>query len=111
MGCGVSWMPPLWVGFLIAGIAGAFVRAWRDYDQTTRSRETVTDCVVGGASSILAPPLLTYFFPAIMAALAATQYQVLIVFLTGFGASFAWVLLVRQRVPALLNKAADKVSG
>lgn len=103
-------MPP-WAWLLLAGIAGAFVRAWRDHDQTTTSRETVTDCLVGGASSILAPPLLTYFFPGIMAALAATYYQVLLVFLTGFGASFAWVLIMRQRVPALLSKAADKVGG
>lgn len=103
-------MPP-WAYLLVAGIAGAFVRAWRDHDQTTKSRETVTDCLVGGASSILAPPLLTYFFPAIMANFAALHYQALIVFLTGFGASVAWVLIVRQRVPALLGKAADKVGG
>jgi len=98
---------PLWL--LLAGVAGAFVRAWRDRDQTTKSRETITDCLVGGASSILAPPALTYFFPGFMALLSAPHYQALIVFLAGFSASYTWVLIVRQRVPALLGKAADKV--
>lgn len=104
-------MMPDWSYLLPLGVAGALVRAWRDCGQKTWSRETVVDGLVGGASAILAPPILTYFAPGIMAGLAAPHYQALIVFLAGFGASFAWVMVVRKRVPALLTKAADKVGG
>lgn len=101
---------PTWAWLLVVGVAGAFIRAWRDHDQHTWGRETVTDCVVGGVSSILVPPVLSYYLPDLMKAYAAPPYQAVIVFLAGFGASFTWVLLIRKRLPAIVKRAVDKAN-
>ena len=90
---------PLWAWLIVAGVAGALVRAWRDHGQATWGRETLTDAMVGGLVCVFLPAAVAKIAPTWAAAYAAPHYQILGVFLFGFVASLAWLAAVRQRAP------------
>jgi hypothetical protein len=97
-------MLPLWGWLIVAGVAGALLRAWRDHGQETWGRETLTDAVVGGLVGVFLPAAVAKLAPTWSLAYSAPYYQIIGVFLFGFVASLAWLVAVRQRVPQFFQK-------
>lgn len=87
---------------VLAGLAGAFLRALTSTSQRTWSGQTVADTVVGGVASALAFLILGGWSVTAgsVAKLDQPAEQAAAVFVLGYGASHLFVTLIRKRLRA-----------
>ena len=85
-----------------AGLAGAFLRALTSTTQTTWSRQTLADTLVGGLASPLVLSMLNGMgWAGALGGLAVYERAVLVFFI-GYAASHLFVTLIRKRLRATL---------
>jgi len=85
-----------------AGLAGAFLRALTSTTQTTWSRQTLADTLVGGLASPLVLTLASSWgWGGALIALPLYEKAVLVGFV-GYSASHLFVTLIRKRLRATI---------
>ena len=94
----------LWL--LGAGIAGALARLLASESPKRWTPHLVTDAVVGGASSVLLPPILGALpvTSSVVAKLDSLSEQILLVVVIAYIASHVWV----NRLAGWLRAAGDR---
>jgi hypothetical protein len=96
-----------------AGVVGALLRVILSTQQCTLSRETLGDALVGGLTSYVGLPALALVpvVKDVVAKLDSSAEQGVAVLAIGYIASHVWTTVARQRIPRLLEKAADRWSA
>jgi hypothetical protein len=96
-----------------AGVLGAVLRVVLSTTQSTLSRETLGDALVGGLTSYVGLPALALVpvVKDVVAKLDSAAEQGVAVLAIGYIASHVWTTVARQRVPRLLERVADRFGG
>lgn len=91
---------------LVAGLLGGAVRAWVASDQTTFSRKSVGDIIVGAVSSVFLPLAAPYFVSSKILGEMTPFLWACMAFLAAYFCASTFTNLVTNRlVPYVMNRA------